>query len=440
MSAPGATARNAGRDNDHAMAPRVGQARGCDSEGGIDEEPLVSIDEIAEAAERIRTVIHATPMDRSESLSRVAGRRVLLKLEHLQRTGSFKIRGAYNKVSQLPPGQPVVAASAGNHAQGVALAAALTGRSATIFMPRGAPVPKWEATRDYGADVLIGGDTVDVCIERAEEYAARTGALVVPPFDDRLIIAGQGTLGLEIAEEAPEAETVVVAVGGGGLISGVAVAMAARRPGVRIIGVEAAGAPKMRASMLAGQCVRLDHLATMADGIAIRSVVPRTLRHVKALVDDVVTVTEEEISRALLLLIERAKAVVEPAAATTFAAILAGKVPGTGPVVSLLSGGNVDPVLLIKILDHGLSAAGRYVALKVLLHDRPGSLAALSAEIAGLGLNVLSVEHHRFGLGLGLEQVEVHMTLETRNAVHRDEILSVLRSAGFVVELAAVGR
>jgi threonine dehydratase len=400
------------------------------------EVPLVGLDDVTEAGRRVSGVRRRTPVDRSETLSRIAGRPILLKPEHLQRTGSFKIRGAYNHISRLDAGRPVVAASAGNHAQGVALAASLTGHEATIFMPANAPLPKVEATRGYGADLVLEGDTVDDCIGLAQRFAAEHGADFVPPFDDPLIIAGQGTIGLELASEAPDAETVVVPIGGGGLIAGIAAALAKLRPEVRVVGVEAAGAASMQASLAAGQCMRLDRVDTLADGIAVKSPSPLTIAHVRAYVEELVTVTEEEISQALLLLLERAKAVVEPAGAASLAAVLAGKVPGSGPVVVVLSGGNVDPLLLIKLIDHGLSAAGRYVALRVVVDDRPGQLAALTAEVARLGLNVLSVEHHRSGMDLAVAKVEIRLILETRNSVHRGEIVADLERAGFHAEPA----
>jgi threonine dehydratase len=398
------------------------------------DQRLVTIDDIRAARERVTGVIRETPVDRSETLSAIAGRPVILKPEHRQRTGSFKIRGAYNRISRLPPGTPVVAGSAGNHAQGVALAAKLTGHPATIFMPVNAPLPKVEATRNYGATVRMSGQAVDDCIASAKDVCRGGEAVFVPPFDDPLVIAGQGTIGLELAEEAPEATTVVVPIGGGGLISGVSAALATVRPGVRVVGVEAAGAPTMVASLQAGQCVRLDRLQTMADGIALKSPSPLTLAHVQAHVDDVVLVSEEEISQALLLLLERAKAVVEPSGATALAAVLAARVGGDGPVVALLSGGNIDPLLLTKVIDHGLSAAGRYVALRLVIDDTPGNLAALTAEVARLGLNVLSVEHHRSGLDLDLDKVEIRLTVETRNAIHSGEIVAELEGLGYKVE------
>ena len=396
---------------------------------------MIGLREIREARHRVSPVIRATPVDRSDSLSRLAGRAVLLKPEHLQRTGSFKIRGAYNRIATLPDGVGVVAASAGNHAQGVALAAALTGRPSTIFMPVRAPLPKVDATRAYGATVELVGDLVDECFDAARAFAEANGAVYVPPFDDPAVIAGQGTIGLELADEAADAAVVVVPVGGGGLISGIATALAHSMRSVRVVGVEAEGAASVRASLDAGRCIGFDGVATMADGIAVKSPSDLTLAHIQAYVDDVVTVTEEEISHALLLLLERAKAVVEPAGAVGVAALLSGKVPGTGPAVAVLSGGNVDPLLLIKLIDHGLSAAGRYLMLRVVVSDKPGALASLTAAVAELGLNVLEVEHHRAGVRVGVDEVEVMMTVETRDPDHREEVVGRLRQAGFTVEL-----
>ena len=395
---------------------------------------LVGLDEIRDAQQRVGPLLRRTPVDRSDTLSRLTGRPILLKPEHLQRTGSFKIRGAYNFVSRLPEGVEAVAASAGNHAQGVALAAALTGHRATIFMPANASLPKVEATRGYGATVVLGGDGVDACIVAALAYASEHGATFVPPFDHPLVIAGQGTIGLELAEEAPEAGTVVVPVGGGGLIAGVATALAHLRPGIRVVGVEPAGAASMRAALDGGHPVALGHVDTMADGIAVRSCSELTLSHVRAHVADIVTVEEEDISRAVLLLLERAKAVVEPAGAAGLAAVLAGKLDGDGPLVALLSGGNVDPLLLVRLIEHGLSAAGRYLVLRVVVDDRPGALAGVTAAVADMGLNVLSVEHHRSGLRLPLDQVEVVLTLETRDPEHSGQVLARLRAEGYRVE------
>jgi threonine dehydratase len=383
-------------------------------------------------------VIRPTPVVRADSLSRLAGRPVLLKPEYQQRTGSYKIRGAYNRISRLAPGQTVVAASAGNHAQGVALAAALTGQRAVIFMPLTAALPKVDATRAYGAEVRLEGDVVDDSLAAAKAFAAsEPGAVFVSPFDDPLIIAGQGTVGLEVAAEAPDAEVVVVPVGGGGLISGVATALAHTRRGCKVIGVQAAGASSMLQSVAAGRLVTLGSVATMADGIAVKAVCELTLSHVQAFVDEIVTVDEEQISQAVLLLLERAKAVVEPAGAVALAALLSGKIGGRGPAVAVLSGGNVDPLLLIKLIDHGLSAAGRYLRLRLVLPDHPGALAAATAEVASMGLNVLDVEHHRAGVRVGVDEVEVLFTLETRDPEHREQVVDGLRSRGYRVELLA---
>jgi threonine dehydratase len=380
---------------------------------------MIGLGDVEDARARLAGIVRATPVDRSDSLSRLAGRPVLLKPEHLQRTGSFKVRGAYNLVSTLPPDTAVVAASAGNHAQGVALAASLTGRPSTVFMPTQAALPKVEATRAYGATVELVGTLVDDCFASAQAHAASTGAVYVPPFDHPLVIAGQGTIGLELADEAPDAEVVVVPFGGGGLLSGIAAALAhVRRRSIRVVGVEVT-----------------DRGATMADGIAVKAPSELTQAHIDAYVDDVVSVTEEEISRALLLLLERAKAVVEPAGAVGLAALLAGKVPGTGPAVAVLSGGNVDSRLLIKLIDHGLSAAGRYLVLRIVLGDKPGALAGLTSAVAGLGLNVLEVEHHRAGAAVGIDEVEVLLTVETRDPGHRDEVVEALRGEGYDVDL-----
>jgi threonine dehydratase len=395
---------------------------------------MIDLADIEAARARLAPILRPTPVRTSDNLSRQAGRPILLKPEYLQRTGSFKVRGAYNLISQLPPGSEVVAASAGNHAQGVAFAATGAGMKSTIFMPEGASLPKVEATRSYGAAVRLEGKVVDDCFLLAQQYAADTGAVYVPPFDHPLIMAGQATIGLELIEEAPQAEVVLVPVGGGGLISGVAAALALRGTGIKVIGVEPIGAACVSASLAAGRAVTLDHIRTMADGIAVKSTSDLVLAHVTAFAHDVVTVDEEEIARAVLLLLERAKAVVEPAGAVGLAAILAGKVPGAGPVVALLSGGNVDPLLLLKMVDHGLSAAGRYLVFRAVLDDRPGILAGLTATLAAMGLNVLQVAHHRSGLELGIQEVDVQMTVETRGPEHRGAVVDALKAAGYRVE------
>jgi threonine dehydratase len=395
---------------------------------------LVRLDEVQAARERIAGFLRRTPTDPADTISRLAGRVVLLKPEHLQRTGSFKIRGAANFMAGLPPGGEVVAGSAGNHAQGVALAATLTGRRATLFMPRGAPLPKRMASREYGAHVELVEDAVDECMVQAAIYAEQRGAVLVPPFDDPAVIAGQGTIGLEILEEAPDIEAIVVPVGGGGLLSGIATAARGLRPDLRVFGVQPEGAAAMARSLEAGRPVSVEEPRTMADGVALKRPSALTVAHAAALVEGVVTVTEEEISRAMLILLERAKAVVEPAGALAVAALLAGRIPGSGPAVAVVSGGNVDPMLLTKLIEHGLSAAGRYLVLRVVLDDRPGALHRLTGALAEMDLNVLAVEHHRSGVELPLDAVEVIVTLETRDPEHRLEVADTLRAMGHRVE------
>jgi threonine dehydratase len=328
----------------------------------------------------------------------------------------------------------VVAASAGNHAQGVALAATLTGRHATVFMPATASLPKVRATRDYGAEVILAGDTVDDAIALAKERAEVTGAFFASPFDHPLVIAGQGTVGLEIAEDVPDATTVLVPVGGGGLIAGVAAALHHRAPTVRVIGVQAQGAACLLPAMSTGTATPLERVSTIADGIAIKAPSPLTLAHAQAYVDEVVTVGDDEIGRALVLLLERAKAVVEPAGAVGLAALLAGKVGGTGPVVAILSGGNVDPLLLVKLIDHGLSASGRFLRISCRVPDHPGALAELTKILAGHDANILDVEHHREGTHVSVDEVEVDLTLETHDEEHGERILAALELRGVTVE------
>lgn len=394
---------------------------------------LVTIDEIRSARERVGEVVRPTPTETSDSLSRLAGRPVLLKPEHLQRAGSFKIRGAYNFMATVAEGAEVVAGSAGNHAQGVALAASLTGRRSRVFMPERAALPKLQATAEYGAHVVTIPGGVDLCIDRAREYAAAEGAVFVPPFEHPAIIAGQGTVALEILDEAPQVQTVLVSVGGGGLLAGVGAAIKALRPDVRVVGIQAEGASSMRSSIAAGCPVEVDP-ATMADGVALRRPGALTLAHACAFADEIVTVSEEEISRAVLLLLERAKAVVEPSGALPVAALIAGKVSGTGPAVAVLSGGNVDPLLLTRLIDHGLSAAARFMVVRVVIDDRPGALHHLTGVLARLGLNVLSVEHHREGLALPLASVEAVFTVETRDAEHQADVRAQLQREGYRVE------
>ena len=398
---------------------------------------MVGLDDIEDAAERLSPVLRPTPAQFSGALTTLVGRPVFVKPEHFQRTGSFKIRGAFNRIASLASAgatEEIVAASAGNHAQGVALAASLCGLPSTIFMPAGASLPKIDATRGYGAAVRFEPGVVDNALRAARAYAAERGAFYVPPFDDPLVIAGQGTIGLELANEVPDAAAVLVPIGGGGLIAGVAAGLRGRSSAARVVGVEAAGAAPMLAALRAGGPVELPSVDTMADGIAVRRVSQLTYEHTKALVDEVVTVDEEQISRAVVLLLERCKWVVEPAGAVPLAALLAGAVPGDDAVVLLISGGNVDPLLLTRLVEHGLTAAGRYFMVRVVLPDKPGALASLTGALGGLGLNLLTVEHRRSGAPVGVSEAEVILTLETLDPAHRDVIVPSLREQGFRAE------
>ncbi|MBY0687415.1 threonine ammonia-lyase [Microbacterium marinilacus] len=381
-------------------------------------------------------------MEYSLHLSEVLGAPVSLKLENLQRTGSFKVRGATYRLAQLTAeerARGVVAASAGNHAQGVALAAQQLGVPATIYMPLGVPVPKLLATRGYGAEVVLEGATVDVGLRRAAEHAERTGAVLIHPYDHRDIVIGQGTLGLEIMDDAPDVTTIVLGIGGGGLIAGVAAAAKARAAvegrEVRVIGVQAENAAPVPLSLEAGQPVQVDTQPTIADGILVNRPGDVPFSVIRELVDDVVTVSDDDIARALLVLLERAKVVVEPAGAVGVAAILAGKVHATGPTVAVLSGGNIDPLLLQRVVSHGLAASGRYMTVKIPLPDRPGQLARVSELIAEAGANVVEVLHTRHGQGLQISQVALQISVETRGQEHRELTLQILRDAGFRPEV-----
>ena len=397
---------------------------------------LITVNDVLAARARLEGVISRTPVERSRAVSEAAGITTLLKCEHLQRTGSFKMRGAYNRIAQLTDAERshgVVCASAGNHAQGVALSASLLGVRSMVFMPVSAPLPKVEATRSYGAEVTLVGETFDDAFEASQKWAAENEAVFVHPFDHPDIIAGQGTVGLEIVEQVPDAASIVVPIGGGGLISGVAVAAKARNPDIRIIGVEAAGASAFPASLAAGEPIALPDVSTIADGIAVKTPGVLTLAHVEAYVDEIVTVTEEEIARAVLLLVERAKQVVEPSGAAGLAAVMSGAGLYAEPAVVLLCGGNVDPLLLMRIIQSGMFEEGRYLMLRTRVIDRPGGLAALMGILAEAGANIVAVEHHRLGTRLGVQEVEVALEIETRGPAHIREVVRTLRSHDYPV-------
>ncbi|GAB3504514.1 threonine ammonia-lyase [Phytohabitans suffuscus] len=397
---------------------------------------LLTLDDVQAARELLGDVVRVTPLEPSRPLTAALDGPVWLKCENLQRAGSYKVRGAYVRIARLSPeerARGVVAASAGNHAQGVALAAGLLGARSTVFMPVGAPIPKVSATKGYGARIEFAGGTVDDALEAAREYAERTGAVLIHPFDHVDVIAGQGTVALEILEQCPEVGTIVTGLGGGGLLSGIAVAAKALRPDIRIIGVQADGAAAYPPSLEAGAPVRLPQLSTIADGIAVGCPGDITFAHVSKLVDDVVTVTEEDISRALLMLLERSKLVVEPAGAVGVAALMSGAVKAEPPVVAVLSGGNIDPLLLLRLIEHGLAAAGRFLRFTVRCGDQPGELAALLAQIAEQRANVVDVLHTRHNPRLRLGEVEVALSVETRGPEHSDKLIGALRARGYTV-------
>lgn len=390
------------------------------------------------ARERVSAVVDTTPMEKSRYLRELLGQDVFLKAESLQRTGSYKIRGAYNLLSQLSPEQRargVVAASAGNHAQGVALAARELGIAATIFMPLGVALPKLQATRNYGADVVLHGHVVDETLQGAAAFAERTGAIIIPPFDHPDVVAGQGTLALEILEQVPDVENVVVPIGGGGLISGVASAFAQLAPEmgrtVRIIGVQAENSAAYPPSLAAGEPVQITTAPTIADGILVGRPGELNFSIIRDTVDQIVTVADDDTARALVVLLERAKLVVEPAGAVGVAAALTGAFRVDGPTVIVLSGGNIDPMVMERVISRGLTASERYLRLRIPLPDRPGQLARTAELVAEANANVVEVLHTRHGGGLQISEVELELHIETRGPEHAELVLAKLRDAGY---------
>jgi threonine dehydratase len=396
----------------------------------------VTLADVEAVADLVAEVAITTPMEESRWLQTMVDGPVLLKCENLQRTGSFKIRGAYVRLSRLSEeerARGVVAASAGNHAQGVALAAKMLGIKTTVFMPEGAPIPKVNATRGYGAEVRFHGEYLTQALVAAQSFSDDTGAIFIHPFDHVDIVAGQGTAGLEILQQAPEAATVLVPTGGGGFLAGVAIAIKGLRPDIRVIGVQAEEAASYPESLRRGHPVALEKMTTMADGIAVARPGDVPFAAIQQHVDEVVTVSEDSMSRALVMLLERAKMVVEPSGAAAVAALMdRPKAFGT-PVVAVLSGGNVDPLLLGKLIRHGLASGGRYMNLQVHVPDRPGGLARLLADLADAGANVLEVAHDRTSTTLHLGEVEVRLQLETRGIAHAEGVLSRLREHGYHV-------
>ncbi len=384
---------------------------------------------LEEARARLVGIARVTPVYPSETLSRRAGRSVQLKAENLQRTGAFKIRGAVNTIAALTAEERaagVIAASAGNHGQAVAWAAREAGIAATVFMPQDSPMAKVDATRNYGAQVELTGTGFDESVAAAEERMHATRATFVHAFEDERVIAGQGTIGLELAEQLPSVDTIVVPIGGGGLAAGIAIALRELRPDVRLVGVQAEAVCPFAGGT--------EHRFTIAEGIAVKEPGALTTAILRERLDDVVTVTDDEISHAIVLLLERTKLLVEGAGAASVAALLAGKVPGDDEVCLILSGGNIDPTLLIQVMRHGLTQAGRYLVVRTRIGDRPGELIKLLQLIAEERANVVSVEHHREGMALPIGQTEVELTLGMRDEAHCDELRSTLNARGYLAQ------
>ena len=380
-----------------------------------------TVRDVEEARERLAGVARVTPVYGSETLSRLAGRKVWLKAENLQRTGSFKVRGAVNRISSLDADERaagVVAASAGNHGQAVAWAAREAGVHARIYVPLDAPMSKVEACQNYGAELVLEGERFEDAMTAARDYVAESGATFVHPFEDARVIAGQGTIGLELAEQVPDAATVLIPVGGGGLASGIATALRAVKPDVRIVGVQAGKTG-----------------FTIADGIFVKYPGELTMSILDSVLDDLVHVADDEITEAIVLLLERSKLVVEGAGAVGIAALLSRKAGGDdGPALVVLSGGNIDPTLLISVMRHGLTAAGRYLVVRTRIPDRPGELIKLLQLCAEKRVNVVSVEHHREGMHISVAETEVELTVATRNIAHGQEVLEVLEAHGYPTE------
>lgn len=404
----------------------------------------VTIADIWQAHKFLKPLIHHTPLEYSRTLSRMTGAEIYLKSEHIQRSGSFKVRGASYKISRLTPEQcraGVIAASAGNHAQGVAIAASQRNIPCTIVMPEGAPLAKVTATQEYGAEVVLHGLTYDDANQHCRELQQAHGSTFIHAFDDPDIIAGQGTLGLEMLNDLPDADIIVVPVGGGGLISGIAIAARALKPDVTIIGVQAEGAASCRASLDAGAAETLPAISTIADGIAVKRPGDLTFSIIQQLVDDVVVVNDEAIINAVLLLMERCKMMVEGAGASGLAALLDGVI---GKAVNIrgkkvlvpLTGGNIDINLVGRFIEHGLAVAGRYFVIHTRLTDRPGELMRMLSIISEMRINVIDVRHQRISNRLPIMEREETITLETRDREQCEELLRRLRAAGYLVEEA----
>ncbi|SIR58163.1 L-threonine ammonia-lyase [Haladaptatus litoreus] len=401
---------------------------------------MLELEDVQEARERVAETSRHTPLDYSHTFSRMTGAEVHLKLETFQRTGSFKIRGATNRITTLSQEEKeagVVTASAGNHAQGVALAATRSGVDSKIVMPEHAPISKVRATENYGAETVLHGEDYDEAAERAHEIEEEEGRTYVHAFDDEMVMAGQGTIGLEIVDDLPEVDTVVVPIGGGGLISGIATAIKGQNPDARIVGVQSEGASSVADSLQKGSVQTLDSVDTIADGIATRSVGYKNFDIIESRVDEVVTVSDSETAVALAYLLERGKTLVEGAGAVTLAAVLEGKFDFEDDevVVPVLSGGNIDMNVLTTVIMRGLVETGRYLKIKTVLKDRPGSLRQLLDVIAEAQANIYAIQHDRTSRDIAMNATEVELDLETRGEAHVEALLESLRESGFDVEV-----
>ncbi|EMA65178.1 threonine dehydratase [Halorubrum aidingense JCM 13560] len=401
---------------------------------------MITLSDVREARERVAGVARHTPLERSRTFSEMSGADVHLKLENFQRTGAFKIRGAMNRIATLSESEReagVVTASAGNHAQGVALAADRAGVDATVVMPRFAPVSKVKATRGYGASVRLEGVDYDEAQAYAHQLEREEGRTYVHAFDDPFVMAGQGTIGLEIVDDCPDLDTVVVPIGGGGLISGIAVAIKEQLPDVRVVGVQAEGAASAAKSLAAGEVCEIDSVDTIADGIATRSVGEQTLDVMAEYVDEVVAVDDREIALALTLLLERSKTLVEGAGAVALAAVLseAFEYDDDETIVAALCGGNIDLNRLGTVVRRGLVQMGRYLKITIDLKDRPGELERVSSIVARTGANVYAVHHDRTSRDVAVNAAELELELETDDAEHAADIVDALEADGYVVEV-----
>lgn len=401
-------------------------------------EATVTYEDVTRARRNISDVIRRTPLEYSTACSGLTGQDVYFKYENLQKTGSFKIRGAYNKIVTLTDRERkngVIAASAGNHAQGVAYAAGRAGYNSTIVMPQGVSIAKLTATKSYGAKVILSGESYDEAYIAAERLGQESGAVLIHAFNDPAVIAGQGTLGLEIAEDLPDVETVVVPIGGGGLIAGIAVALKHINPKIKVIGVQAQGAPSMKEAVRMGKVQELEAVSTIADGIAVKHPGTFTFPLVAKLVDDIVLVNDEEIAQAILLMLERAKVLCEGAGAVGVAALMHKRVSGKGKKVIVISGGNIDVHTLSIIIERGLIKAGRYVRIKAVIVDKPGALQKLLSVIAQTKANVISVTHDRILPRIPITQAEVEIDLETRDSEHVEAIIEKLADSGYDISI-----